>query len=396
MCALSMVPPDVDRVIPVMRPLLGAAEAAAASETVLSGWVGQGPRVAQFEEAFRHRVGAAHAVAVSSCTTALQLSLVVAEVGPGDDVIVPSLSFIAAANAVRYVGANPVFADVELPTQNISVDTIKAVLTPATKAVIAVDQGGIPVDIDAVRDLCDPLGIIVVQYAADAIGSTWRGLPVGARAELAVFSFHPRQVITTGEGGMLVTARPEWAFRARRLREHGMTVSAAEQHLSRVPVFEQYLETGFDFRMTDIQAAVGLVQLGRLDEIVARRRLLARRYHRLLAEIPELDGAVVAADPPDATTNFQSFWVLLPPDRGVSRKDVLASLAGHGVSARRGFMASHLEPAFAGHPHGDLALTERLTRDSLILPLYHDLTEDEQDRVVDVLAAALRAGSLSA
>jgi perosamine synthetase len=169
-----------------------------------------------------------------------------------------------------------------------------------------------------------------------------------------------------------------------------MSVSAAERHLSRGPVIEQYLETGFNYRMTDIQAAVGLVQLGRLDEIVAKRRSLARRYHQLLAEIPELDGAVMAADPPGGTTNFQSFWLLLPEGSEVSRNELLGTLASHGVSARRGIMASHLEPAYAGHPHADLSVTERLTHDSLILPLYHDLTESEQDRVLEVLAYGLR------
>jgi len=249
----------------------------------------------------------------------------------------------------------------------------------------------VPADIDGVRALCDPLGITVLQDAACAVGATWQGRPVGAGAELAAFSFHPRKIITTGEGGMLVTADRDRAGRARRLREHGMNVSAAERHASRGPVLEQYLEVGFNHRMTDIQAAVGLVQLAKLDEIVARRRRLGRRYQQLIAALPGLAGAVTAADPDGGTTNFQSFWVCLPDDVQVARDDVLAHLAAHGVSARRGIMAAHLEPAYASAAHPALPATERLTRRSLILPLFHEMTDGDQDRVVDALADALRA-----
>jgi dTDP-4-amino-4,6-dideoxygalactose transaminase len=313
-----------------------------------------------------------------------------ADVGEGDEVVVPSLSFIATANAVRYVGARPVFADVDPYTQNLTETTIAPALTSATRAVILVDQAGVPADIDAVRALCDPLGITVVQDAACGIGATWRGEPVGARAEMAAFSFHPRKVMTTGEGGMLVLADQERARRGRRLREHGMSVSAADRHAASGPVLEQYLETGFNHRMTDIQAAVGLVQLAKLDEIVARRRELGLRYQRLLADIPALAGAVTAADPDGGTTNFQSFWLCLPERFPCSRDELLAVLAAHGVSARRGIMAAHLEPAFAGTPHLPLQVTERLTRDSLILPLFHDLTLLDQDHVADVVAGVGR------
>ncbi len=390
--AASPAPPVAapSRTIPVMRPWLDQSEADAAAAAVLSGWVAQGPRVADFEAAFAARVSANHAVAVSSCTAGLHLALVLAGVGPGDEVVVPSLSFIATANAARYVGATPVFADVDPITQNLTPATIAPALTPATRAVVLVDQAGVPADIDAVRALCEPLGIPVVQDAACAVGSTWRGEPVGARAKVAAFSFHPRKVITTGEGGMLVTEDAELAARGRRLREHGMSVSAADRHQAKGPVLEQYLETGFNHRMTDIQAAVGLVQLAKLDAIVARRRELGERYQRMLADTPGLAAAVTAADPVGGTTNFQSFWLCLPATFPMSRDDLLGTLAAHGVSARRGIMASHLEPAYAGTDHPALPVTERLTRDSLILPLYHDLSDSDQEHVVDVIAAAVR------
>jgi len=365
--------------IPVMKPWLGEKEARAAAEAVASGWVAQGPRVAAFEEAVAARVGAGHGVAVSSCTTALHLSLVLLGVGPGDEVVVPSLSFIATANAARYVGATPVFADVEPDTLNLSADTIKQALTARTTAVILVHQGGMPADIDAVHGLCDPLGVAVIEDAACALGSTYRGRLIGAGSDLVDFSFHPRKVITTGEGGMVTTPRADWAERLRRLREHGMNVSAADRHAARSPVIERYLETGYNYRMTDIQAAVGLVQLGRLDAIVARRRELAARYQQRLAEVP---GVVTPHDPPYGTTNYQSFWILLADGFPVGRDELLERLMKRGVSARRGIMAAHLEPAFGHLPPAELPITDRLTRRSLVLPLFHTMTEDEQDQVI--------------
>ncbi len=374
--------------IPVIRPWLGEEEAAAAAAAVASGWIAQGPRVAQFEEAFAAAIGADHAIAVSSCTTALHLAMVAAGAGPGDEVIVPSLSFIATANAVRYVGARPVFADVELDTQNLTAETVAARLTDRTRAVIVVDQAGVPVDIDAIQALCESRGIRLVQDSACAAGSVYRGRPVGAGAWLATFSFHPRKLLTTGEGGMIVTSDGALAARLRRLREHGMDVSAADRHRSSQPVIEHYTEVGFNFRMTDIQAAVGLVQLGRLSAIVARRRELAQRYTRLLSG---LAGVQTIRDPDYGSTNFQSFWMLLPEDAAVTRDDLLSLLAESGVSARRGIMAAHLEPAYHGFTADPLPVTERLTTDTLILPLFHQMTEAEQDLVASVLCGALQA-----
>ena len=371
--------------IPVMRPWLGAEEAAAAAEAVSSGWVAQGPRVAEFEQAFASTIGAGHAVAVSSCTAALHLALVVAGVGPGDEVVVPSLSFIATANVARHVGAVPVFADVDEATQNLTPATVEPCLTPRTRAVILVDQAGVPADLDAMQALCEPRRITVVEDAACAVGSFYEGRPVGARAELAAFSFHPRKLLTTGEGGMLVTPSRDVADRLRRLREHGMDLSAAARHASHQPVIEHYVEPGFNYRMTDIQAAVGLVQLGKLGQLVARRRELAQRYQQLLGEVP---GVRTIADPAYGTTNYQSFWILLPDNFPVSRDELLQHLADAGVSARRGIMAAHLEPAYEGCVHRPLPITERLTARTLILPLFHELTEAEQDSIVTVIAAA--------
>ncbi len=373
--------------INVMLPWLGDEEAAAVVEVVRSGWVAQGPRVAEFERRFAEHQEAAHAVATSNCTTALHLALVVAGIGAGDDVVVPSFSFIATANAPTYVGARPVFCDVDPTTGNVTAVTVEEALTERTRAVIVVDQGGQPVDLDPIRALCDPRGIVVIEDAACGAGSTYHGRPVAAGAEIAAWSFHPRKLLTTGEGGMITTSRSDWADRARTLREHAMSVSAADRHASTLAPAEEYAEIGFNYRMTDLQAAVGLVQLGKLDAMVARRRELAEAYAKVVEEIP---GLRLVADPPYGTSNFQSCWVEVTAPFPLDREQLMARLAEQGISARRGIMAAHRQPAYSGRDTGTTPLpaTEQLTDGTVILPLFHEMSESEQSRVLEALRTA--------
>ena len=372
-------------VIPIMRPWLGTEEQQAVADALASGWIAQGPRVAAFEASVCAALGAAHAVATTSCTTALHLALHALGVGRGDEVVVPSLSFIATANAPRYVGARPVFADVELQTQNLTPETVESALGPATRAVVVVHQAGMPADVEAIEAVCTPRGVAVIEDGACAIGSTYRGRPVGG-GKLVALSFHPRKLLTTGEGGMLLTPDAGLARRLRRLREHGMAVSARERHERSTVVLEEYVELGFNFRMTDLQAAVGLAQLPKLDAMIAERRRLAEDYRAALADVP---GLVLPGDPPHGTTNYQSFVVRLEDDLRVDRDAVMQQLLDQGIATRRGIMAAHLEPACTGLPAPALPVTERLTRRTLILPLFHAMTEEQLERVADALTEAV-------
>ncbi len=380
--------------IPLTRPWIDEAEITAVTDVLRSGWLTQGSRVAAFEEAFSARVGTPHAIAVSSCTTALQQALHVAGVGPGDDVIVPSFSFIATTAVVAHAGARPVFADVELATGNVSAATLDAARTPATRAVIGVHQAGVPLDLPIIRTWCQQHDITLVEDAACALGATCDGVPVGADAYLAAFSFHPRKLLTTGEGGMLATTDPELSNRLRRLRDHGSSVSAATREATPgagSTVAEQYLEMGFNHRLTDLQGALGVAQMQRLPDLIARRRDKAQRYHELLEPLASVHPV---RDPSWGTGTFQSFWIRLEGATRCDRDAVLAHLASRGISCRRGIMATHREPACeqlatGWKAPGGLGTTETLTDTTLILPLWHHLDEADQDRVVEALSEVL-------
>jgi perosamine synthetase len=373
--------------VPFTRPYLRGHEGAAVAETIASGWVSQGPRVREFEAAFAARVGAPEAVATTNCTTALQLALYVTGVGPGDEVIVPSMSFIATANAVWQNGATPVFADVDPRTYNLDPASAERAITSRTKAIMPVHQLGLPADMDPLMELAETHGLALVEDAACAIGARYKGRLIGSLGPLACYSLHPRKVITTGEGGMIAVHDPADAERLRQLRQHAMDVSDLARHGARDIVIEAYPERGWNARMTDMQAALGLCQLELLDEILAERRRQAARYGAALERIPYLEAPY---EPEYAERTWQSYAVRLAPHAPIGRNELMRRLLHDGIATRRGVMAIHHEAAYAASIV-DLPHTDAATRDSLMLPLFPGLTDEQQDYVVDRLATHVTA-----
>ena len=373
--------------IPITRPALGEEEARAPYESIKSGWVTQGPKVAEFEKAVASYVGARHGIATTSCTTGLHLALASIGVGPGDEVIVPSFTFIASANAVLYTGADVVFCEIDPRTFNVDPSDVEKRITKRTKAILPIDQIGLACDIDAVNDIAGRHGIVVVEDAAPAIGESYRGRKVGSNAQQTVFSFHPRKVITTGEGGMITTDDDLLADRARKLRAHGMSVSDLERHRSDRVIIEEYKELGFNYRMTDIQASIGLVQLRRLDELLRVRRAKAKRYNE---ELSEIRGIGVPYVPPYAEHTYQSYCLRLTKDCRLGREDLMTNLLRRGIATRRGVMASHLEKTYTTR-YGTVSLpvTEEATRTTMLIPLYASMTDEEQTYVIDALREEL-------
>jgi perosamine synthetase len=391
--------------IPIAKPLLDEREVEAVRRVILSGWITQGPEVAAFEREFAATVGAPHACAVSNCTTALHLALLAAGVGPGDEVVTVSHSFIATANAIRYCGAIPVFVDIEPSTFNIDPELVESAIGSRTRAILAVHQMGMPCDLAHIVPVARRYGLPLIEDAACAAGSeilwngNWEriGKPHG---DVACFSFHPRKVMTTGDGGMITTTRTEWDRQFRLWRQHGMDVPDTLRHGSRQVIVESYAVLGFNYRMTDIQAAVGREQLARLPELVERRRAVAGRYHTALARIP---GVEPPFEPNCARSNWQSYCVRLPED--IDQREIMQSLLDRNIATKRGIMCAHRQPAYAVEPWscrfgsdrcmdgreecGRLRESARAEDHTILLPLYAQMTIEEQDLVVAALERSL-------
>lgn len=416
--------------IPITRPYLGEEEAAVARETILSGWVTQGPKVEAFEDAFARCVGARYACAVSSCTTALHLSLLAVGVKPGDVVITVSHSFIATANVIRYCGAEPIFVDIDIDNYNMDPGDLLRVIEEdcfridgelyyknierlcvgespllpllsfsnksprlgRVAAILPVHQMGIPCDIEKISAIARENELPVVEDAACAIGSEILsdggkkrdkvGKPHG---DIACFSFHPRKILTTGDGGMLTTNNSDLDVKFRLLRQHGMSVPDTVRHESAKVIFEEYITTGFNYRMTDIQAAVGIEQLKRLDEILSERRKLAAKYRELLENIPniqllETEAAILA--------NWQSYPVRLLQEVSLSQMEIMQLLLDQGITTRRGIMNAHQEPPYR-HANWSLPKSELCRERTILLPLFAGMSDQDLEFVSNTIRVIL-------
>jgi perosamine synthetase len=374
-----------DDPIAFSRPAFGEEEVAAASAVLRSGWVVGGPQLAAFERRIAELCGVAEGVGVSSWTTGGFLVLHCLGIGPGDEVIVPSLTFVATVNVIRHVGATPVFVEVDPATYNIDPAAVARKINARTRAILPVDQLGLPCDIDAINEIAARRGIIVIDDAACAFGSRNRDRPVGSLAHVTIFSLHARKVVTTAEGGMIVTNDRSLADRLRRLRHQGMSLSDFARHGASPTLFESYDEIGYNFRITDIQAAIGLAQLDRLDDILLRRCAVAERYQQALAGHPLFIPPHV---PAGLTPNWQSYQIGLRPGVPITRNAVMQRLHTMGIPTRRGVMASHLESPYLT---GGVALptTERVATSTLQLPIHPALTTAQQDRVLAALNAVV-------
>lgn len=376
----------VTATIPVARPYISAEEERAVVDVLRSGWITQGPRVAEFEAKFSKYIGCDYSVAVSSCTTALHLALLSIGVGAGDEVICPSLSFIATANAVLYTGATPVFSDIDLATYNLDPHCIEDAISSRTKAILVVHQVGLPAEMDELLAVAAKHGLAVVEDAACAIGSKYNGALIGQPlGAVSCFSFHPRKILTTGEGGMITTNDEKIAEKLRRARQHAMSLSDVVRHSAKRIVTETYDEVGFNYRMTDMQAAIGITQLDRLDDLLARRRYLAARYTQALQDVGWLQ---IPAIPANCLPNYQSYMVRLIDDMAIKRDALMQELLEKNISTRRAIMAIHREQPYRSErwknclPNTDLA-----TDTGLILPLFHQMTDIEQDYIIESLLA---------
>lgn len=367
--------------LPIAKPYLTKEEAQAAYDTILTGWITQGPKVDEFEKKFAEYVGSKYAVAVSNCTTGLHLAMIVAGIGPGDEVICPSMSYIATANSIKYVGAKPVFAEIIPETYNLDPVDTERKITAKTKAILLVHQIGMPGDIDTFQKLARKYNLTLIEDAACAAGSAYKGKKIGSHSDLVCFSFHPRKVISTGDGGMVTTSNEAFAERMKSLRKHSMSVNDWARHGSSKLIFEDHVEVGYNYRMTDIQAAVGIKQLEKLDWIVEERRKIAMQYHEAFSDI---DCIQLPMEPDGCFSNYQSYSILLKDDCPISRNDLMQKMLDDGIATRRGIMTSHRETAYKAECAGlSLPVSEKAADNSIILPLFVPMEQADIEKVIE-------------
>lgn len=373
--------------VPLLKPWLGPEEVEAAAAVILSGWICQGPKVMEFERQIAEYVGARYGVATNACTSSLHLSLHLSGVGPGDHVVMPSFTCMATANAVHHAGAEPVFADIDARTYNLDPAAAEQAITPQTRALLVIHQIGQPADIDSFAAIAAKHGLALIEDGACTLGGTYKGRRVGGLSGPTAFSFHPRKMITTGEGGMITTNDETLAEKARVLRSTGASISDLERHRAKGVLVQKYGDVGYNYRMTDIQAAIGLVQLSKLGAMLQQRQEQARRYDAALAEIAEVEPPYV----PDYSVHaYSSYLVRLRPGSPIGRDELLSRMANRGISCRIGIQPLHQEPFYAErYANRHFAATEAAARETIFLPIYPGMTEQQQDAVVAALKSSL-------
>lgn len=372
------------RVIQISLPMTGEEEWQAVREPLMSGWLTQGPKVAQFEQDFAKRHQVAHALAVTSCTTGLHLALAGLGVEAGDEVIVPAFTWVSTANAVLYCGAEPVFVDVDPLTNNIAIDQVRAKVTERTKAVIAVHLFGLCVDVPALRAVL-PDHVAILEDGACAAGADWKGIPAGALGDVAAFSFHPRKSVTTGEGGMVTTNDPDLAERMNRMRNHGASVSEEQRHKGPRPyLLPDFEMLGYNYRMTDLQGAVGIVQLAKLDRLIDERAHYAAYYREALCDIPWLR---LPEAPENCRHGWQAFVTYVDPAKApMPRNEMMQLLQDRGISTRPGTHAVHMLGYYAERYNikpEDYMGAKDCNDNTMAIPLHNRMVQEDYDYVIE-------------
>lgn len=388
----AVATPRREAFLPFSRPTIEEEEIAQVVDSLRSGWITTGPKVARFEQIFEERLGG-HAVAVSSATAGMHIAVAALGLGPDDEVIVPALTWASTANVVELCGARTVFADVHAETLCIDVDDVARRITPNTKAIIPVHYAGQPADLDALRALADAHGLLVLEDAAHAVGTFYKGTEIGASGEVVVFSFHPIKNITTGEGGIVMCRDEAFADRLRLLRFHGVSKDAWKRyHRGGMPVYD-VVEPGFKYNMMDLQAALGVEQMAKLERFNARRTELAERYGRLLQQVPAI--RPLGMVPYDALHAWHLYVVRLDTAAvSLDRNEFMLALQEENIGTGLHFPALHLASHYRnryGYTEGSLPRAEAAGSTIFSLPLYPLMSEQDLDDVVAALARVVEA-----
>lgn len=370
--------------IPVAKPYFTKADEKAVAETVRSGWILQGPSVEAFESKLADYTSSPYAIATSSCTTAMHLGLIASGIKPGDEIIVPSFSFVASANCIVHAGATPVFVDIDPKTYNLDPKDVERKITKKTRGILAVHQIGLSADMEKLSNIARAHKLLLFEDCACGLGSSINGKHVGTWGVWGAFSFHPRKAITTAEGGMFVTKNTELAQKVRMLRAHGADIDVKKRDVSTKVLIEKYPLVGFNFRMSDIHASLGLSQFSRLKKMLNTRLRLAKRYNDALRKYPNI---LIPFTPKGYYHTYQSYMIRVKGNRN----NIMQKLLDVGISTRAGVMASHLEaPYRAMYPKLRLLETEKASRETIILPLYGQMTKKEQEFVIRTLKELVR------